>query len=136
MTTAYATVKDYVQQLPLTIVEEYPDDQILIVEAPAQGIHNLILDCEDDILIIEQFITALPGADAACYRTLLQINRELVHGALCLDEDGERLIFRDTLQLENLDLNELEGSINALSLMLAEHANQLIQFARQGGVTA
>lgn len=136
MTTAYATLKDYVQQLPLSIVEEHPDDQILVVEAPSQGIHNLILDCEDDILIIEQFITGLPGADAACYRTLLQINRELVHGALCLDEDGERLIFRDTLQLENMDLNELEGSINALSLMLAEHANQLIQYARQGGTTA
>lgn len=132
----FTAVKSYVQALSLTVVAEYPDDQILIAEAPSQGIHNLILDCEDDILVIEQFITRLPQADAGCYRNLLQINRELVHGALCLDDDGERLIFRDTLQLENLDLNELEGSINALSLMLAEHANLFIQYARQGGATA
>ncbi|GAA3568236.1 MAG: YbjN domain-containing protein [Pseudomonadales bacterium] len=136
MTTPFETVKQYLQQLPVTVVSEDADDQLVVVEAPRQGVHHLVLDCEDDILVIEQVIADLPAADADCYRTLLQINRELVHGALCLDEAGTRLIFRDTLQLENLDLNELEGSINALSLMLAEHADQLIRYARQGGEVA
>ena len=136
MNTPFNTVKQYLQQLPLTILSEDPVEQLLVVEAPRQGVHNLVLDCEDDILVIEQYIADLPSADADCYRDLLQINRELVHGALCLDETGVRLIFRDTLQLENLDLNELEGSINALSLMLAEHADQLIRYAHQGGDAA
>jgi len=136
MSSSFDTLKSYLQQLPLTILSEDEQEQILVVACPEKGIQGLVLDCEDDILIIEQLITALSGQDADCYRSLLQINRELVHGALCLDETAERLIFRDTLQLENLDLNELEGSINALSLMLVEHANQLIRYAHQGGNVA
>lgn len=132
MSTNYDVVRDYVQQMPMVILSEDRDEQMLVVEAPAQGIHSLVLDCEDDILVIEQFITSLPNASADTYRGLLQMNREIIHGALCLDETGERLIFRDTLQLENLDFNELEGSINALSLMLAENATQLIEYAQQG----
>ncbi|ROU02147.1 molecular chaperone Tir [Marinobacter sp. R17] len=136
MSHSFDTLKSLVQQLPLTVLEEHADEQMLIVEAPTSGIHNLVLDCEDDILVIEQVIAKLAQPDADCLRTLLQINRETVHGALCLDETGRTLIFRDTLQLENIDLNELEGSINALSLMLAEHADQLITYARQGGDVA
>ena len=45
-----------------------------------------------------------------------------------MDEEGKKVIFRDTLQLENLDKNELEGSINALSIALAEYAGELIEF--------
>ena len=62
-------------------------------------------------------------------KRLLQINRTLVHGAFVLDEGGSTLLFRDTLQIENLDRNELEGSIDALSLALAEYASELVSFA-------
>jgi len=41
------------------------------------------------------------------------------------------LIFRDTLQMENLDLNELEGSINSLTLLLSEYSNELITFSKK-----
>jgi len=71
---------------------------------------------------------AVPDTTDPFYKRLLQMNRTLVHGAFVLDEAGESVLFRDTLQLENLDLNELEGSINALSLALAENANELIAF--------
>ena len=65
------------------------------------------------------------------YRRLLQMNRTLVHGAFAIDEDGKIVLFRDTLQLENLDHNEVEGTIEALSLALAEHAAELISFSQQ-----
>jgi hypothetical protein len=58
------------------------------------------------------------------------MNRELVHGAFVLDENGKIVLFRDTLQLANLDLNELEASINALGLGLAMYADELIGFAK------
>ena len=69
------------------------------------------------------------GSSDFCKR-LLQINRTLVHGAFVLDEEGTTLLFRDTLQLENLDRNELEGSIDALSLAMAEYGGELVSFAR------
>ena len=40
--------------------------------------------------------------------------------------------FRDTLQLQNLDLNELDATINALALALATYADELIEFAKSG----
>lgn len=130
MTTYFERVKDYVTELGYSVEKELPDEQILVIDDEDSGIHNLLIDCEEEIVILEQFILELPGNEAQTLQRLLQINRELVHGALALDETGTRVIFRDTLQLENLDLNELEASIKALSLMLAEHASELIRFAK------
>jgi hypothetical protein len=58
------------------------------------------------------------------------MNRELVHGAFVIDEGGTKLLFRDTLQLANLDFNELDASINALSLGLASFADELIALSK------
>ena len=63
------------------------------------------------------------------YKRLLQMNRNLVHGAFVLDEDGESILFRDTLQLENIDRNELEASIHSLGLALAEYSSELLEYA-------
>jgi hypothetical protein len=56
-------------------------------------------------------------------------NQDIIHGAFVIDESGEKILFRDTLQLENLDLNELEASINSLSLLLSEYSDELIKFS-------
>ena len=40
------------------------------------------------------------------------MNRKLVHGAFVVDEEAKQVIFRDTLQLENLDFNDFEGTIS------------------------
>jgi len=75
-------------------------------------------------------IMDVPKNTDGFFKRLLQMNRTLVHGAFVLDEEGTKVIFRDTLQLENLDKNELEGSINALSIALAEYAGELIEFSK------
>ena len=61
---------------------------------------------------------------------LLKKNRDIIHGAFVLDESGKKVIFRDTLQILNLDRNELEGSLNSLSLLLSEYSNELIKFSK------
>ena len=128
---AFDRVKGYLLDLDLTITEENVPEELVVVEDEDSGIKNLVVDCEDPILVIEQLIMEVPAGDAGgFFRRLLQINRTLVHGAFVLDDDGKRIFFRDTLQLANLDLNELEGSIRALSLALADNANELLSFAR------
>jgi hypothetical protein len=72
----------------------------------------------------------IDSSDAQVLRSLLKKNREIVHGAFALDDEGKRLIFRDTLELENLDLNEIEASINSLKLLMAEYADEMLQFAK------
>ena len=89
---------------------------------------HLIIDCEDSILIIEQVIMMVPAEPKDLYKRLLQMNRELVHGAFVMDADAEYILFRDTLQLENLDRNELEASLHALSLALAEYGEDLLGY--------
>lgn len=126
MSENFEMVKQYLNDMDLAIVEEDPAEELVVVENEEEGIKNLIIDCEEPIVIIEQFIMRVKADDAAFYRRLLQMNRELVHGAFVLDDTGELLLFRDTLQLANLDFNELEGSINSLSLAMSEYGSELL----------
>ena len=127
----FQTVKHYVQELHLVIVKEDPAQHILIVEDDEYGIKSLVIDCEEPLLIFEQMIMDVPATPGDMFRRLLQMNRTLVHGAFALTEDGKQILFRDTLCIENLDLNEMQGTIEALSLAMAEHAAELIAFSQQ-----
>jgi hypothetical protein len=123
-------VKDYLDELELSISSEDETEELVIIDDEEKGIKNLIIDCEDPVLVLEQVIMDVPKNTDGFFKRLLQMNRTLVHGAFVLDEEGTKVIFRDTLQLENLDKNELEGSINALSIALAEYAGELIEFSK------
>ena len=130
MSGNFETVKTYLQDMDILIVDEDPGEELVVVENEEEGIKNLIIDCEDPILIIEQLIMKLkPDCEADFFKWLLKINRELVHGAFVLDEDGEMLLFRDTLQLDNLDYIELDASVKALSLAMSEYGPELLKYA-------
>lgn len=123
-------VKRYLLDLDLRIVDENEAEELVVVEDEENGIKNLVIDCETPIVILEQLIMEVPKNTGDFFKRLLQINRTLVHGAFVLDEDCKYLFFRDTLQLENLDLNELEASIRALSLALAENGTELLKYSK------
>ena len=131
MSDYFANVKNYLSDLDLKITHEDADEELVVVEDEARGIKGLVIDCEDPILIMEQAILDLSSPGADILTRLLQMNRGLVHGAFALDEAGSKVIFRDTLQLANLDFNEIEATVNALSLGLAEYGNELIKFAQK-----
>ena len=122
-------VKDYVLDLGFDIDEEIADEEIVIINDHERGIQNLVIDCEDSVLVLEQLIMEIDSGKSGVYRRILQINRELVYGAFVLNEDGNSLLYRNTLALDTLDLNELESTINALSLGLAENGEELLSFA-------
>ena len=127
----FQKVMEYVELLDVSVEREDAEKTLCVLEDESRGISNLIVDCEDEILVIEQLIMELPvSAGAGAFRRLLQMNRELVHGAFVIDEGGTKLLFRDTLQLANLDFNELDASINALSLGLASFADELIALSK------
>ncbi|MFQ6617494.1 MAG: YbjN domain-containing protein, partial [Fidelibacterota bacterium] len=105
-------------------------EELVIVDDDENGIKNLIIDCEHPILVLEQLIMVVPENPGDFYKRLLQMNRNLVHGAFVLDDEGKYVFFRDTLQLEHLDKNELEGSIRALSLALAENSEELLKYSK------
>jgi len=126
----FEKVKDFILDMGFAISHEEPQEELVVIDDDERGIKNLVIDCESPILILEQVIIPMPQDSSDFCKRILQINRTLVHGAFVLDEEGTTLLFRDTLQLENLDRNELEGSIDALSLALAEYASELVSFVR------
>lgn len=130
MANDFDKVRDYLMELDYSIVKEDKDDAVFVVESEVDGIKNLVIGCADPILIMEQHLFEIKNANEQIYKQLLIKNRDLVHGAFVLDEGGSNVLFRDTLQLENLDLNELEGSLNSLSLLLSEYSDEIIKFSK------
>ena len=126
----FEKVKDFLLDIGFVMSHEEPHEELVVIDDEDRGIKNLVIDCEVPILILEQVIMSMPESSSDFCKRLLQINRTLVHGAFVLNEEGTTLLFRDTLQLENLDRNELEGSIDALSLAMAEYGGELVSFAR------
>ncbi len=126
----FEKVKDFILDMGFVLSHEDSQEELIVIDDEERAIKNLVIDCEAPTLILEQVITSMPESSSEFCKSLLQINRTLVHGAFVLDEEGTTLLFRDTLQLENLDRNELEGSIDALSLALAEYGSELVSFAR------
>ncbi len=127
---AFQKVKNYLLELDYNIVSENEADGVFVIENEADGIKNLVIGCADPILIMEQHLFDIANPKSEVYLQLLQKNRDIIHGAFALDETGKRVIFRDTLQIENLDQNELEGSLNSLSLLLSEYSETIIQFSK------
>jgi hypothetical protein len=129
MADHFERVKEYILDLGFSIDDEIPEDEIVVINDEERGIHQLVIDCEDDLVVLEQLILKFETeVQAGVFRRILQINRSLVFGAFVLNEEGDTLLYRNTLALDNLDLNELEGTINALSLGLAENGDELLSF--------
>jgi hypothetical protein len=129
MEEKFEQVKQYLHDMNVAIVSEDAAEELVVVDDEENGIKNLIIDCEAPIVVLEQVIMKTPAATETLYKRLLQMNRNLIHGAFVLDENADMIIFRDTLQLENLDRNELEGSVHALSLALSEYGSELLEYA-------
>lgn len=127
----FETVREYLLDLEMVITNEDTEAEVFVVEKEDSGIKNLVVACADPIVIIEQHLFDLKNPTTEILSSLLKKNRDIIFGAFVLDDEaGEKVIFRDTLALENLDLNELEGSINSLELLLSEFSDEIIKFSK------
>jgi len=127
----FKKIESYISKLGYSVSYQSKEKGIFLIESEDDGIKNLILGVAPPILIIEQFIFELKSDDKEIYKALLKKNRDIIHGAFVLDETGTRVIFRYTLQIENLDMNEFEGALNSLGLLLSEYYEQIIEFSKK-----
>jgi hypothetical protein len=130
MDAYFERVKDYLLELNFTIIQEDAEDGLFVVENEEQGITNTVLIVADPMLIVEQLLCELSTEDASVYQQLLIKNRDIIHGAFALDDSGKKLFFRNTHECENLDLNELEATLNSLAILLSEYSEELIKISK------
>lgn len=130
MDSNFQKVKNYILELNYLITFENEADGLIVIEKETEGIKNLVLGVADPLLIIEQFMLEIRSTRTEIYKSLLQKNRDIIHGAFVLDQSGKKIIFRNTHELENLNLNEIEGTLNSLGLLLSEYSEELIKFSK------
>lgn len=126
----FSKIRNFLLELEYSILSEDTTEDIFVIEKLEAGVVNMIIDCEEPILIFEQFIFELKDDNMMIFKELLQKNREIIHGAFVLDESGKKVMFRDTLQIENIDLNEFQSTLNSLEMLLSEYSERLIEFSK------
>lgn len=129
MSNYFSKIKGYLNDLGYSINDENESEGFFVIDHEEEGIKNMVIVVDNPILIMEQLLFTVKNDDIEMYKALLKKNHDILHGAFVLSEDGKNILFRDTLQVENLDLNELAGSLNSLSLLLGEYSNEIIKFS-------
>ncbi|MBD8347682.1 hypothetical protein [Dysgonomonas sp. HGC4] len=127
----FKKIETYILELGYLISYQDEVNGVFCINSEADGIKNLIIGVAPPILIIEQFIFTLQSDDKEILKSLLIKNRDIIYGGFVLNEDGTKVIFRYTMQIENMDINEFEGALNSLGLLLSEYYEQIIEFAKK-----
>ena|SRR5690606_33546870 len=129
-TMHFLNVEKYILDAGYSIQYKSRGEGIFVIENLADGVQNLIVGVATPVLIFEQYLFTLTTDSLYLFKALLMKNRDIIHGAFAITEDGSKVIFRYTLQIHNLDFNEFEAALNSLSLLLSEYSEQLIQFSK------
>lgn len=91
---------------------------------------QLVVHHSPPVLILRTKMLEVPGDAARCtelFRRLLELNAtDLVHGAYAIEEGD--VILTDTIELEHLDFNGLQASVESLQLAVASHLDSLSPF--------
>ena len=108
--------------------EEVGEDGMWLVHDSSLG-ENIAIQAAGPLLLFRVKVLELREVDdkAALYEELLTLNTsDLVHGAYGISDGA--VVLTCTLQIENLDYNELQGVLDDFSLALANHYEKLSKF--------
>lgn len=104
------------------------DDGMWLVHDSGLG-ENIALKASDSVLLFRVKVLELEEIHdkVALYEELLRLNAtDLVHGSYGISEDA--VVLTCTLEIENLDFNELQAVLDDFSLALANHYEKLTKF--------
>lgn len=91
---------------------------------------TMVVHYSPPLVLLRTKVLDVPEDQARCtglYRRLLELNAtDLVHGAYGIEEND--IILSDSLELENLDFNEFQASVDSMQLAVASHLESLSPF--------
>lgn len=99
-----------------------PQEGMWIIHDEYEHLENIVIYNEPPVITFRCKLMEVPETDkrAEFCETLLRLNAtEMVAGAYGIED--ESVVITDTLQSANLDLNELQASIDGMSLAISVH---------------
>ncbi|HEX2187416.1 MAG TPA: CesT family type III secretion system chaperone [Longimicrobiaceae bacterium] len=103
------------------------EEGLFVVQMDEDGGARLVVNHSPPVLVFRLKVLDVPKDQAKCselYRRLLELNgTDLVHAAYALE--GSDVILSETLELENLDFNEFQATVDSFQLALASHLEVL-----------
>jgi hypothetical protein len=127
----FSKVENFIQNIDYTITYKNENDGVFMIENLLDGVQNLIVGIAPPVIIFELYLFTITNDKLEIMKALLMKNRDIIHGAFAITEDGQKVIYRYTLQISNLDQNEFEATLNSLSLLMSEYSAQIIEFSKQ-----
>ena len=104
------------------------EDDMWLVRDSSLG-ENIAIKIAGSLLLFRVKVLDLSSVEeeAARFRELLKLNAtDLVHGSYGISEGA--IVLTCTLEVENLDFNELQAVLDDFSLALANHYEKLTKF--------
>ena len=115
----------------LNLSYEEKKKNVWVVFGEDKGLENVIIMLEDPIVIIRVKVMDMPKENqCALYEEILRLNAtDMIHGAYALE--GNSVILINTLLAATMDIEELQASIDAIGLALAQHYEKLAGFRKK-----
>ena len=124
------TIKERIQGylFKLELEHEQVDEQTWIIHDQEAGLNQVVVCAEEPLVVIRVKVMRLPEHKRPqLFEDLLRLNAtDLVHGAYALE--NEDIILVDTLEIQTLDLEEFQASVEAVGLALAQHYPLLAKY--------
>jgi hypothetical protein len=120
-------VESYLLRLQLEFEEIGPG--MWVLQSGLDGA-RLVVNHAPPLLLLRTKVLEIPAdqqRSAGLYRRLLELNAmDMVHGAYGVEESD--VILTDALELENLDFNEFQASVDSMQLAVASHLESLAPY--------
>jgi hypothetical protein len=114
-----AKLEGYLINLSLTFEEVA--ENTWVINDEEKGLEQVVLLLEEPLVIVRVKVMTIPQSDQkSFFEQLLRLNaQDMVHGAYALD--GDDVLLNDTLEYDTMDQGELQASLDAIGLALAQH---------------
>jgi hypothetical protein len=122
-------VESYLQTLGFDYSEV--GEHTWLIDDRDKGLQNVVVMAEEPVVVVRVKVMESPTGKerSALYEELLRLNAtDLVHGAYALD--GEDVVLQNTLRTDTMDLEELQATLDAIGLALAQHYQRLSRYRR------
>jgi hypothetical protein len=124
------TIKDKIEDffIKLNITNESVGNGLWKIKGKDRGLENVVVMASDPIVTLTVGVMSVPKSNKEkFFEELLKLNgSDMAHGAYAIE--GENVVLVDSLESENLDLNEFQASLDSISLALNQHYKILSKY--------